>query len=57
MLVPILGAHKIVFKCGHLVGDDLPLLAVTEVELSLARSFPSYITLVADDDPDESDDK
>ncbi|CBI34863.3 unnamed protein product, partial [Vitis vinifera] len=53
VLCQILGTYKIAFKRGNLVGDDHPLPAVAEVELSLTCSFPSSITLIADEPVNE----
>lgn len=45
----MLGNFKMVFSRGNLVGDDHPLPAVANVEVPLICTFPSSITLVANE--------
>ncbi|XP_059670096.1 nuclear pore complex protein GP210 isoform X2 [Cornus florida] len=49
ILCQTLGIFKVVFKRGNFVGDDHPLPAVAEVQLSLTCSFPTSIVLLADE--------
>ncbi|KAK9272744.1 hypothetical protein L1049_003121 [Liquidambar formosana] len=53
VLCQTLGTFKLLFKRGNLVGDDHPLPAIAEVELSLTCSFPSSIVLLADEPVNE----
>ncbi|PIA51702.1 hypothetical protein AQUCO_01100520v1 [Aquilegia coerulea] len=43
------GNYQLVFLRGNLVGEDHPLPAVEKVELSLICTFPSSITLIANE--------
>lgn len=43
------GNYKLTFKRGNLIGNDHPLPAISEVQLLLTCSFPSSITLIADE--------
>ncbi|OVA20622.1 Bacterial Ig-like [Macleaya cordata] len=44
-----LGNYQLVFSRGNLIGDDHPLPAIEKVELSLTCTFPSSITLIANE--------
>lgn len=44
-----LGNYRIVFKRGNLIGDDHPLPAVAEIQLTLRCSFPSSIVIIVDE--------
>ncbi|KAH9331454.1 hypothetical protein KI387_003562, partial [Taxus chinensis] len=44
-----LGNFTLQFKRGNLIGDDHPLPALAEVELLLVCSYPSSITVIADE--------
>ncbi|KAK6928386.1 hypothetical protein RJ641_006977 [Dillenia turbinata] len=49
VLCHTLGTFRLIFKRGNLVGDDHPLPAVAEVDLSVHCSFPSSIVVIADE--------
>ncbi|KAL2335736.1 hypothetical protein Fmac_016949 [Flemingia macrophylla] len=53
VLCQTLGAFKLLFRRGNLVGDDHPLPSVAEVWLSVKCSIPSSIVLIADEPVNE----
>lgn len=49
IFVLIFLAQNLIFSRGNLVGDDHPFPAISNVEVVLACSAPSSITLVANE--------